>query len=319
MTDKKLITVVGATGAQGGATAHALLEDGTFAVRAVTRDPDSDAAGALANAGAEVVQADIDDEASLVAALDGAYGAFFVTFFMAHFSPDVEQAQAQRMARAAKTAGIEHAIWSTLEDTRRFIPLDDDRMPTLMGQYKVPHFDAKGSANHFFTDAGVPTTFLQTSFFWDNMIGFGSGPQRGEDGSLVLVLPMGDAKLSGIAADDIGRVAAGIFAAGDTYVGQTVSIAGEHLSGAEMAAQLGEAIGEPVTYVAIEPEVYRGFGFPGAEDMGNMYQFYRDFADYFVGERDLTLVRQLNPELMSFRDWLTAHADQIPIPPAEEG
>lgn len=319
MSDTKLITVVGATGAQGGATARALLRDPSFAVRAVTRDPDSDAARALAEAGADVVRADIDDEASLVAALEGAYGAFFVTFFWAHFSPEVEQAQAQRMAQAAKTAGIEHAIWSTLEDTRRFIPLDDDRMPTLMGEYKVPHFDAKGSANHFFTDAGVPTTFLQTAFYWDNMIGFGSGPQRGEDGSLVLVFPMGDAPLSGIAAEDIGKVAAGIFAAGDTYIGQTVSIAGEHLTVAEMAAQLSDAIGEPVTYVAVEPDDYRAMGFPGAEDLGNMFQFYWDFNDYFVGERDLALVRQLNPELMSFRDWLAAHADEIPIPPAEEG
>jgi uncharacterized protein YbjT (DUF2867 family) len=243
MSDKKLITVVGATGAQGGSTARALLRDPSFAVRAVTRDPDSDAARALAEAGAEVVKADIDDEASLVAALDGAYGAFFVTFFWAHFSPAVEQAQAQRMAQAAKAAGIQHAIWSTLEDTRRFIPLEDDRMPTLMGEYKVPHFDAKGSANHFFTDAGVPTTFLQTAFYWDNMIGFGSGPQRGEDGSLVLVFPMGDAPLSGIAAEDIGKVAAGIFAAGDTYIGQTVSIAGEHLTVEQMAAQLSDAIG----------------------------------------------------------------------------
>ncbi|MGB9374490.1 MAG: NmrA/HSCARG family protein [Jiangellales bacterium] len=316
MAEKKLITVVGATGAQGGATVRALLKDETFAVRAVTRDPDSNAARALADAGAEVVQADIDDEASLLAALEGAYGAFFVTFFWAHFSPDVEQAQAQRMAQAAKTAGIEHAIWSTLEDTRRFIPLDDDRMPTLMGEYKVPHFDAKGSANHFFTDAGVPTTFLQTAFYWDNMIGFGSGPQRGEDGSLVLVFPMGDAPLSGIAAEDIGKVAAGIFAAGDTYTGQTVSIAGEHLTVTDMAAQLSNAIGEPVTYAAVEPDDYRGLGFPGAEDLGNMFQFYRDFNDYFVGERDIDLVRQLNPELMSFRDWLATHADQIPIPPA---
>ncbi len=318
MADKQLITVVGATGAQGGATARALLRDPGFAVRAVTRDPDSDAARALAEAGAEVVRADIDDEASLVAALEGAYGAFFVTFFWAHFSPEVEQAQAQRMARAAKTAGVEHAIWSTLEDTRRFIPLDDDRMPTLMGQYKVPHFDAKGSANHFFNDAGVPTTFLQTAFYWDNMISFGSGPQRGDDGSLVLVYPMGDALLSGIAAEDIGKVAADIFAAGDTYIGQTVSIAGEHLTGGQMAAQLSDAIGQTVTYVAVEPDAYRAMGFPGAEDLGNMFQFYRDFNDYFVGERDLERVRRLNPELMSFRDWLAVHADQIPIPPAAE-
>jgi uncharacterized protein YbjT (DUF2867 family) len=316
MPERKLIAVLGSTGAQGGSTARALLADPErFAVRAITRDPESEAALELAAAGAEVVKADIDDEASLVAALEGAYGAFFVTFFWAHFSPELEQEQAQRMAQAARATGLKHVVWSTLEDTRRWVPLDDDRMPTLMGEYKVPHFDAKGSSNQFFTDAGVPTTFLQTSFYWDNMIGFGMGPQRGEDGTLVLALPMGDAALSGIAADDIGGAVHGIFAAGDEFIGTTVSIAGEHLTGDEMAAQLTEALGEPVSYVALEPDVYRGLGFPGAEDLGNMFQFYRDFNDYFVGERDLDLVRQLNPELMSFRDWLAAHADQIPVPP----
>ncbi|MGA7689580.1 MAG: NmrA/HSCARG family protein [Jiangellales bacterium] len=317
MSDRKLIAVVGSTGAQGGSTARALLADPErFAVRAITRDPASEASRELAAAGAEVVQADIDDEASLLAALDGAYGAFFVTFFWAHFSPEVEQAQAQRMAQAARDTGLRHVVWSTLEDTRRWVPLDDDRMPTLMGEYKVPHFDAKGASNHFFTDAGVPTTFLQTSFYWDNMIGFGMGPQRTEDGNLALILPMGEAALSGIAADDIGGAVHGIFAAGDTYVGKTVSIAGEHLTGEVMAVQLSEALGVPVAYVAIEPDAYRGLGFPGAEDLGNMFQFYRDFNDYFVGERDLAEVRRLNPGVKTFREWLAVNKDAIPLPPA---
>ena len=317
MTDRKIIAVVGATGAQGGGTVRALLRDPErFEVRALTRDPESDAARALADAGASVVAADIDDTASLTAALEGAYGAFFVTFFWAHFSPDVEQAQAQRMAQAAHDAGLRHVIWSTLEDTRNWVALSDDRMPTLMGEYKVPHFDAKGASNHVFTDAGVPTTFLQTSFYWENMIGFGMGPQRGEDGSLTLTLPMGDAPLSGIAAEDIGGVAHGIFAAGDTYIGQTVSIAGEHLTGGEMAATLTDTLGETVTYVSIEPDVYRGLGFPGAEDLGNMFQFYRDFNDYFVTARDVDATRELHPGLQSFAQWLSVHRDEIPVDPA---
>ena len=208
MSEKKIIAVVGATGAQGGGLVRAILADpqSPFAVRAITRDPNSDAAKALAAAGAEVVKADIDDEASLTSALQGAYGAFFVTFFWAHFSAETEQKEAANMARAAKAAGIKHVIWSTLEDTREWIPLTDNRMPTLQGNYKVVHFDGKAEANHFFTDAGLPTTFLQTTFYWENMIYFGMGPKRGEDGKLSITFPMGDKRLSGIAAEDIPHI-----------------------------------------------------------------------------------------------------------------
>src|SRR6476469_7273421 len=104
MPEKKIIVVFGATGAQGGGLAHAILNDknSEFAVRAVTRDPDSDKAKALQNLGAEVVTADIDDMESMKQALDGAYGAYFVTFFWAHFSPEKEMAEARNMANAAK-------------------------------------------------------------------------------------------------------------------------------------------------------------------------------------------------------------------------
>ena len=101
------------------------------------------------------------------------------------------------MAQAAKDAGVKHVIWSTLEDTRKWVPLTDSRMPTLQGKYKVPHFDAKGEANAVFTELGVPTTFLNTSFYWDNLIHFGMGPKKGADGKLAFTLPMGDKKLPG--------------------------------------------------------------------------------------------------------------------------
>src|SRR5205085_11124728 len=143
---KKIIVVFGATGAQGGGVAHAILNDvnSEFAVRAVTRDPNSEKAKELAKLGAEIMQADVDDPASIRLALEGAYGAFFVTFFWAHYSPEKEIAEAAAYAQAAKDAGVKHVIWSTLEDVREFVPLDDDRMPTLKEKYKVPHFDGKG-------------------------------------------------------------------------------------------------------------------------------------------------------------------------------
>ncbi len=315
MADKRVVAVVGATGAQGGGLVRGILADagGGFAARALTRDPSSEKARALADAGAEVVAADVDDPASLARAFAGADAAFCVTFFWDHFSPERELDNATAMARAAKTAGVSHVIWSTLEDTRRLVPLDDDRMPTLMGKYKVPHFDAKGEADQVFADTGVPTTFLLTSFFWENFIFFGSGPAPGPDGTLALTMPMGDAKLPGIAVDDIGRSAYAILEAGSRYVGQRVGVAGDHLTGDEMAAAMGRALGRTVVYNAVEPAVFRTFGFPGADDLANMFQFKRDFNAQFCAARDLQKARALHPGMLTFDQWLAANAARIPI------
>jgi uncharacterized protein YbjT (DUF2867 family) len=279
----------------------------------VTRSIDSDKARALAARGAEVVEADLDDPASIRRALDGAYGAYFVTFFWDHFSVEKEMAHARALAEAARDTGIRHAIWSTLEDTRTFIPLDDDRMPTLQGKYKVPHFDGKGEADHYFVDAGVPTTFLLASFYWDNLVYFGSGPKAGPDGNLAITFPIGDKKMAGIAAEDIGKCAYGIFKRGTEMIGQRIGVAGEHLTGAEMAAALTHALGKPVVYNAVSPDVYRSFGFPGADDLGNMFQFYRDFEAECNRTRDVERSRALNPELQSFSAWLDKNAGKIPI------
>jgi uncharacterized protein YbjT (DUF2867 family) len=315
MADKKIIAVVGSTGAQGGGLVRAILADanGGFAARAITRKVDSEKARALARAGAEVVAADIDDEAAVSRAFRGVHGVFLVTNFWEHFSPEKEKAQALNMARAAKAAGVQHAIWSTLEDTRKFIPLTDNRMPTLMGQYKVPHFDAKGDADQYFRDLGVPTTFLLTSFYWDNLIYFGMGPKRGPDGKLAFTIPMGGEKLPGIAAEDIGACAYGIYKSQAEYQGKTVGVAGEHLTGAQMAAALTRALGQEVRYNAVTPATFRGFGFPAADDLGNMFQFNAEFAQPFCQARDLAVSRALNPALLTFDAWLAKYNKQIPI------
>jgi uncharacterized protein YbjT (DUF2867 family) len=315
MSGTKLIAIVGATGAQGGGLAKAILSDpdGGFAVRALTRDPSAEKATALAALGAEVVQADIDDEASVRSAFDGAYGAYCVTNFWEHFSGEKEIVQAGNMARAAKSAGLKHVIWSTFEDSRKWIPLTDDRMPTLQGRFKVAHFDAKSEADHFFTDLGVPTTFLLTSAYWENFIYFGWGPQKGEDGVLAVTFPMGDKKLPSIAAEDIGKCAYGIFKAGDEFIGGTVGVAGEYLTGAEIATSLTKALGQEVRYNDVPADVYRSFGFPGADDVGNMFQFKRDCNEDYCGARSLGLSRRLNPELQTLDTWLTANVSRIPI------
>lgn len=315
MSEKKVIAVLGATGAQGGGLARAILADtsGEFKLRALTRDINSDKAKELADSGAEVVYCDIDNYDLIKNAFTGAYGVYAVTFFWNHFSADKEITQAELIAKAAKETNVKHIIWSTLDDTRKWIPLDDNRMPTLAGKYKVPHFDGKGASDKFFTGYNLPVTFLLTSFYWDNLIHFGMGPKKGEDGRLVFTLPMGDRKLPAIAAEDIGKAAYGIFKKGSEFIGKTVGICGGQLTGQMMADSLSKALGQEVVYNDVPFDVYRSFGFPGADDLGNMFQFKHDFEDYYCNSRSVEASKALNPDLLSFDQWLEKYKSKIPL------
>ena len=124
---------------------------------------------------------------------------------------------------------------------------------------------------------------------------------------------MGDKKLPGIAAEDIGKCAYGIFKKGAQYIDKTVGIAGEHLTVKQMAASFTKALGQEVRYNDVSPDVYRNFGFPGAEDLGNMFQFKRDFEEVYCGERNLEVSRTLNPELQTFDQWLAKNKGRIPL------
>jgi uncharacterized protein YbjT (DUF2867 family) len=305
MADKKIIAVLGSTGSQGGGLCRAILADaaGGFACRAITRDTSKDKAKALAAAGAQVVKADLDDVESLKKAFAGAHGVYAVTNFWEHFSGEKEKAQAQNIADAARAAGVKHVVWSTLEDTRKLMKADDKRMPILQQKYRVPHFDAKAEANASFS--GLPTTFLVTSFYWDNLYMFGLAPKKGDDGKLAWTFPMGTSKLAGIAAEDIGKVAYGVLKAGNEYIGKTVGILGEALTIEQMGKALSKVLGVgPIQYNAVEADLYRSFGFPGADEMGNMFQVYRDFEQAVLAARSLETTRKLNPALQTFEQFV---------------
>jgi uncharacterized protein YbjT (DUF2867 family) len=312
MSDKKIIAVIGSTGTQGGGLARAILADPAsgFAARAITRDPSKDKAKELQAAGAEVVAANLDDVESLKKAFAGAHGVFAVTNFWEHFSAAKEKEQARNIADAAKAAGVKHVVWSTLEDTRQFMPADDTRMPILQEKYRVPHFDAKAEADAYFKD--LPTTYLLTTFYWDNLYMFGLAPKQNEQGGYQWAFPMGQKKLAGIAAEDIGKVALGIFKAGNQYIGKKVGIYGEALTIEEMGQKISSALGLPsVYYHAAEADEYRGYGFPGADEMGNMFQYYRDFDTQFFALRDLATAKSLNPALQNFDAFLQKNKDKV--------
>ena len=314
MSDKKIIAIIGATGAQGGGLARAIAADkhGPFTARAITRKTDADKARALAALGVEVVAGDADHPASLDKAFHGAYGAFCVTNFWEHMSVDREGAQARAMAQASKRAGLQHVIWSTLEDTREIVPLDDPRMPVLHGKYNVPHFDSKGQMDEVFRREGAPTTFIRVAFYWDNFIHFGMGPRKGDDGQWTLALPLGGAKLPGVSVEDVGKCAYGIFKLGVSSVGQHFGIAGESLTGAEMAAKMGRALGRPINFFDVPFATFRGLGFPGAEDTGNMFEVQAIMGDAFLDARSPKVSLELNPALQNFDAWLAKHAAAIP-------
>ncbi len=314
MSNKKVIAVIGATGAQGGGLCAAILNDahGSFSCRAVTRDPGKDKARALAAQGAEVVAADLDDVESLTQAFRGVHGAYCVTNFWEHFSAEKEHQQAKNLAEAADAAGVSHVIWSTLEDTRKLMAEDDTRMPMLQGKYRVPHFDAKADADMHFER--LRSTFLITSFYWENLYAPGAAPKKGEDGRYSWVFPMGNAKLPGIAAEDIGKTAYGIFKAGDVYAGQRVGIASENLTIAEMGEKLAKVLGiVEIVYHAADADAYRGFGFPGADELGNMFQMYRDFEQEVMGARTPALTRELNPALLTFDQWAVKNKSKFQL------
>src|SRR5262245_8852535 len=314
MANRKVIAVIGATGNQGGGLCKAILDDpsGEFACRAITRDPSKDKARALAARGAEIVKADLDDVESLKRAFAGAYGAYCVTNFWEHLSAVKEKAQAKNLADACRAASVKHVLWSTLEDTRKLMADDDPRMPKLQDTYRVPHFDAKGEADKHFAD--LPATYLIVSFYWDNLYNYGLAPRKGDDGVYSWTFPMGSSRLAGIAAEDIGKAAYGIFKAGAPYFGKRVGIASESLTIEEMGRQISQVLGiGPIKYHAVDADTYRSFGFPGAQEMGNMFQVYRDFEQEVLGVRVPELTRSLNPELQTFEEWLAKHKDRIAV------
>lgn len=303
------IAVIGATGSQGGGLCRELLRRGEFAVRAITRNPEGEKARALAALGAEVVQADLDQLDSLTAAFDGVSGVFAVTNYWELHSTEREQAQAKNIADACRAAQVAHVVWSTLEDSRSYIPKDYAGMPMLDGVYRVPHLDCKNEANTYFAD--LPTTYLITSFFWDNIINFGMAPQRGEDGVYRWVMPLGEAKLAGHAAEDIGKAVASMFEQPERFVGETVGIQADALTMTEMAETVARVLNVPVEYVPVDADTFRTFPFPGAEEIGNNFQYFRDWNADFVGLRSKSLMHELNPDVSTFEAYVRANADAI--------
>jgi uncharacterized protein YbjT (DUF2867 family) len=257
--DSKLIAVIGATGHQGGAVVRALQDGGQFKVRALTRNP-----GKHRELAEEVVEADLDRPETLRAAFDGAYGVFLVTNFWEQGADELKQATAA--VRAAKDAGVEHFIWSTLPDVEAIGG----------GKFHVPHFTGKAKVDRIVKEAGFAYhTFVVAPFFYQNLVGI-LAPQKQEDGTSGWALPL-DPDVRCIHMGDIGQlgaIVAGAFADPDEAGhGEHLPLVGDFMSFNEIVDTLNRQ-GHKFSVKQVPKEVFAAF-FPGAAEVAETFDYFQ--------------------------------------------
>jgi uncharacterized protein YbjT (DUF2867 family) len=296
MTAKKTILVFGATGAQGGSVARNLLARGHYAVRAFTRKGDSPAAQALKEAGAEIVEGNLDDQASIAAALDGVYGVFGVTNFWEHF--DKEAQQGRNMIEAIAAAGVQHLVYSSLPPIAK----------ETNGALKSPHFDIKAEHEDLVRSLGIPATFVHVPFYYENFLYF-FPPRPAGDGTYQFGFPQGDTPLAAISVQDVGRIVAPLFEQPEKYIGQTLKLAGDEIPATEYAAAMSRVTGKDVHYAYVPRETFAALGFPGAEDLADMFEYYRLHIPSRA--KDIETGRAIAGDVQSFDSWAQANADAL--------
>ncbi|HEX9744977.1 MAG TPA: NmrA/HSCARG family protein [bacterium] len=289
MSDKKIILVTGTTGAQGGSVARHLLKDGTYAIRGITRDPDSDAAIKLASQGVKMVAGDLDNIDSLKAALDGCYGCFGVTNFWEHF--DKEEQQGRNLVDAVKESNVEHFVFSSLPHVGKI----------TNGELDVPHFDQKARIEEYAAGLGIPMTVVHVAFYYENFIYF-FPPQKQEDGSYVFGFPQGETKFAMVSVEDVGGVVTSIFKNPGKYMGKTVGVVGDDRTCDVYANIMTEKLGKKVAYNHIDRDTFASFDFPGAADLAHMFDFNKRYLDNRT--TDLEESKELYTGMSDFEYWI---------------
>lgn len=276
MSDPRTVLITGATGQQGGATARALDGKG-FRLRAMTRKPDSDAAKALASRGVDIVKGDLDDEASLKAALDGAWGVFAVQNTW-EAGVEGEEAQGTRLAKAARDAGVQHYVYTSVGSADRGTG--------------IPHFENKFRVENTIRSLKFPShVILRPVFFMENL----PSPWFLNGDALVTAMKP-TTVLQMIAVADIGRHAARAFTEADALAGQEIDLAGDAVTMPDAAKTLGDALGRPIAFVRIPIEEVR----KNSEDFALMLEWF-DRVGYDV---DIpALARESGIAPMSLQAW----------------
>ncbi|RST16658.1 NmrA/HSCARG family protein [Streptomyces sp. WAC05374] len=278
------LLVIGATGLQGGATARELVRRGRDTA-ALVRDPRSEAARALAALGVRLVTGDLDDEASLRAAMEGVHGVFSVQNFMTPKGLGGEVRQGRAVARAAKATGVAHVVYSSVGGAER--------------DSGVPHFDSKRHIERYLEGLGVPTTVLRPTFFMDNFAAH--GPQN-VDGTLVVQLALKpDTRVQFIAVDDIGYFAAEAFDHPEQYLGRAVELAGDELTATEVAEAFAARSGLPARFEELPLDAVAGNPYiPNAPEIALMFEWFQEHGY----RADIPALRAAHPGLQTFATYL---------------
>lgn len=288
MNTKPIILVIGATGAQGGSVAKALLQEGKYQVRALTRNPHSAPAKTLQATGAELVKGDLNDIQSLKVAMQGCYGVFGVTAYWEHFAK--EYSQGKNLIDAVKASNIQHLVFSTQRDYAQL----------TNGILQVPHCDMKAALQEYALSQKIAATFVHVAFYYENFLSLFPLQQAENDGAYHFGFPQGDTPLAMVSVDDLGGVVCRIFDFPAEYIGRTVGIIGEDRSCADYAAILSKVLGQEVHYDYIPHGLYTQLGY--GQEWANMFEIQR----LCVPSHQLDLIESygLNPELQTFEQWV---------------
>lgn len=277
-SQERVVLVIGATGRQGGAVARHLLRRGGFRVRALTRDPGKAPARELADAGAEIVRGDLDQPETLRPALEGVYGVFSVqNFWEAGYDREIRQGVA--IAEAARDAGIEHFVYSSVASANRGTGL--------------PHFESKWRIEQRIRELGLPYTILRPVFLMENWARMRDGIRAG-----TLSTPLSPGRrLQQIAVDDIGAFAALAFADPGRWLGRELDIAGDEPKMEETAQAFSRVLGREVRYVQVP---WDEFARRAGEEAAKMWRWFED-AGY---DADIAALRELHPGLRTLEQHL---------------
>lgn len=293
---KKIILVTGATGAQGGSVAKALLDKNQFSVRILTRNPKSKKALALQLAGAEVVQGDLNDVESLKRSMNGCYGVFGVTDFWEHYED--EYRLGKNLVDAVSLSNIKHFVFSSLANYGQL----------SKGVLPVQSYDMKAELQSYAKSLNLPATFVQASFYYENLFGF-FPLQKDEAGDYFFGSPQGDTKLATISVEDYGGIVATVFEYPNEYIGRTFRAVGTDSTCAEYASILSDVLQQKVYYKYIPREEFAALGFPGAKEFANMFEVQR----LYIPNRLVDMIESygLNSNMHSFKNWAIKNKSKI--------
>jgi uncharacterized protein YbjT (DUF2867 family) len=296
MNQKKRILVIGATGAQGGSVARALLAQEQYTVRILTRNPTSDKAIELLVAGAEIAVGDLENLDTLKRAMKDCYGVFGVTNYREHNSREFHQGV--NLINAVYNCGIRHFVFHTRNDYYKL----------SAGKFPVPECDIKARLKRYALQLDVPATFVDVAFYYENFLS--NFPLRLEsDNKWHFGFPQGHTKLAMASVQDVGPVVASVFNKPIQYMGRSITVVGEDETCTSYAKTMSGILNEEVRYEYIPRDWYLKLNGDDMEETANMFEVQRLYMPNHQSDLEESL--RLNPGMKSFEQWLKENVHEF--------